>query len=290
MSQAEVADRTDVPNIANNLWWDDVRIGFKVVHCAVLTILAGHLLALFHPIYYLGMLIFVAGYLALLLGLDIMRSIPQETGQGFFALAALAATALGYAVVVLNNVFGVAIPSPTVFATSLALVGNLCYALLMKGAMEYLRDQRAALFAKYYLLVSVLYAVFALIAVTGGSPAFDALVAVATFVLGLALAQVSKMASQSIARAQQAPAEKQVEEPKEQEVAEKTEQEATKEEVPAAEGETKETPAASAVFSSDELAGMHGDDVYAGRAIAGLMLAVFLIGVFLYTIIALTVA
>jgi len=266
-----------VPQIAGNLWWDDVRqgVGFMFTGLGIYLVpflLGRHLFAdWFNGIFY------VVSGLLILLGMKMCLSAPPESKASPLALATLGCTKLillGFIVLLVIGrlqEFGIAL---LVFG----LLANILLALFVRKVAEYLQARSLALLAVQYAMMAGLLSVAVIVAsLLGARWIADGLtlllIGVQLFLLGHLLEAIGRVQKGVSPEATKAVAVAAHDAP-----------------TAAHAAEPDPIPAIPAPYFSDQQwEKLETSDVGAGRAVVGLMTAIFVIGVALYSIVALTV-
>src|SRR5262249_12553803 len=82
-------------DVAQSLFWDDVRAGLKILCVGVIFLFVAELSSEFRAGVFLTGLFVIAGGLLSLIGLGLCTAIPKETGARSLALAAAGCAAFG---------------------------------------------------------------------------------------------------------------------------------------------------------------------------------------------------
>lgn len=278
MEQAsQMQTSTDIPQIAGNLWWDDVRQGVGFLFTGLAIYLVPFLIGRFLFADWFNGIFYVVSAVLILLGMKTCLSAPSESKAGPLALATLGCTKLiviGFIVLLVIgrlDEFGIAL-------LVLGLLANILLALFIRKTAEYLRARSLALLALQYAMMAGLLSVAILVAaLLKAHWIADALtlllIGIQLFLLGHLL--------EAIGRAQEGISPK----------ATKTVA-AAAHDAPAVAHAAEPDPipvVPAPYFTEQQWEKLETSDVGAGRAVVGLMTAIFLIGVVLYSIVALTV-
>jgi len=278
MEQAsQVHASAEVPQIAGNLWWDDVRqgVGFVFTGLGIYLIpfLIGRLLFAdwFNAIFY------VVSAVLILLGLKMCLSAPTESKAGLLAFATLGCTKLILLAFILLLVIG-RLAEWGMALLVLGLLANILLALYIRKVAEYLGARSLALLSvQYALMAGLLSAAVVVASLLEARWIVDGLtlllIGIQLFLLGHlleAIGRVQQGISPETTKAIAAPAHD----------THAVAHAAEPDPIPAV---------APPYFSDQQWATLANSDVGAGRAVVGLMTVIFLIGVILYSIVALTV-
>jgi hypothetical protein len=275
---AEAPTPPATPDIGKNLFWDDFRIGLKVLCGGIAVLLAGVILV--REPQFLSVAIVVIGALVTLVGLKICASIPDETGKNPLALAAFLSAKLCALLAVIAFFM-----SSSMLALVAVVLGGIAYILFMvvfQAAAQYLRHPTVSAFSLWHLIaagvISVLLIAVAATGLWATSPMLLLLLQVLTAAALIFFMVHALELSAAIQRVQQGQPLILIKEAKQ---------------VAAAEEETVEHevlpqvhPEGAKVFSEDIVGKLHAQDNSAGKAIVLLMTGVFSVGVILYAIIA----
>jgi hypothetical protein len=278
MSQTEptvVQPTTDVPQLAGNLWWDDVRLGARLLFAGFLVILVPLLgrHALVSGLYYV-LLIVAAGLL--LVGLKMCISVPAETGARMYVYGAVGALKLAVLALIVFLIMGTLGQTEGLLLAALGMLGNILIALFVRNTAQYLRAQSLALLAMQYTMLAAVVSVAAVVASIMHA---DALVNLLTLLLiGVQIFLVGHLHKAIVNVQHGLAAEARTTQPSGIEAAA---------EAAAHTVDHEPLPVVHAPYFTDkQWEVLETSDRSAGRAVISLMTAIFLIGVLLYSIIA----
>lgn len=270
-----------VPNIAKNLFWDDVRIGLQVVAIGGIVLALGSLLAQYNTVpIVLSYLIVAVGAFASIIGLKICCSLPKEGGIGSLLLPAAMGCAILAFVTLLGWLVGLvpaAVSAPVVAV--LAGLAGILFAIAISPMGGFLGDSVLAFHGHLLTGAMAIFTIAAVIMTLTGVASTDGprnILEIGGLALAGYLLFVASTLSFAIGRVQQGLLPYRTVSEEEQGLAE----EVPEDDMP------KAPPTPAPYFNPDEYKVLNKEDTSAGAAIVGLMTAVFTVGVVLYTIIA----
>lgn len=278
MSQVEQTTQpqpsSNIPQIAGNLWWDDVRLGFGFLFAGLLVYLVPFLVGRFVFVQAVNTVFYVISTLLILVGFKMCLSVPAEARARPLAGAAFGGvllTIIGFFVLLASGQLATA----GIGLLAVGLLANILLVLFIRAVAEYLQARSLALLSMQYTIAAVVLSL-AIVAATwlGAHMISDAL---SVLVLGVQLFLIGH-AYEAIGREEHGLA-PEVKMP-------------TPGIIAAVEAAAHEPPhdmptvVHSPYFSDKQWEALETSDKSAGRAVIGLMTAIFLIGVCLYSIIA----
>lgn len=264
---------SNIPQIAGNLWWDDVRLGFGLLFAGFLVYLVPFLIHRFVVSAVSG-IFYVISALLLLAGLKMCMSVPAESRARVLAVGAFAGAML--TLISFFVLLGAGyLKEAGIGLLALGLLTNILLALFIRGVAGYLQARSLELLSRQYAFAAAVLSVAIIVATRQNADLLaDALsllvIGVQLFLVGHAFEAVArelrglapevKMPTSGIIAAVEA----------------------------AAHTPEHDTPTVvhAPFFSDKQWKALETSDKSAGRAVIGLMTAIFLIGVFLYTIVA----
>jgi hypothetical protein len=274
-------------DVAQSLFWDDVRGGLKLVSVGLILLLVGELCIQFHLHEFLSGAAIIAGGLICLLGLGICTAVPQESGARPVAVLAAVCGGLGLLALLVDlfNLFYQ--PVLGAFAVALGAVSLVLFAIFLLRCAAYLGHRPLLAGARSFSMVAPVFAFLMLmVALTGlgEAPAARALVGIlAIGVVANAVYLAWETAAGILRVRQGAPLEAARRLPP-------TAEELAAEQKRLARENITYKPSPPPHFSGDEVRFFRADDSRAGGAIVVLMAGIFFAGVVLYTIVAWSVA
>lgn len=151
------------PDLRKNLFWDDVRIGLKVICGGLIVLVLGLVISRYILPGFLVFLITAIGALATLFGIKITCSMPEETGVTPFAFGALGCLLLCLLVSVLYYV----IPGFPLWLLQIGVtlggIGHVLYAFVLSKGADYLKLAPLASMTKIYLVVAGVFSLIVIV-------------------------------------------------------------------------------------------------------------------------------
>jgi len=287
MSQAPNAESRQAPaDVAQSLFWDDVRTGLKVVCVGLILLLVGELSAQFRLHDFLVGAAFMVGAVLTLIGLGICTAVPKETGVSQKAIGAAACAALGILAMLLRLVIPADVPVVGALPAVLSAVALVLFALVLRGCVTYIGHRQLTAAARSLVSVATGFALLLVVVSLSGlveHPALRVLVdLLAIGIVGM-FVYIAWGTSDAILRVRQGLP---LETPR---FATSPEYLAAEEQRLARENVTY-APPPPPHFSETEVRFFHTDDAKAATAIVMLMAGIFSVGVVLYSVVAWTVA
>jgi len=284
MSEAANMESGQAPaDVAQSLFWDDVRTGFKVVGVGGIVLLVGELSAQFHAHRFLVGAILIVGAALSVIGLAICTAIPKETGARSTALGAAGCAAVGALALLLHLFSPMEIPAADIVAVVLGLAGLVLFAIVLRDCATYIGHRPLTAAARSLVSVAAGFAVFVLVVIAltllTEIPGLRALVdLVAIGIVGMVV-YIAWGTSDTILRVRTGQA---LELPRYVGSAEYL----AAEQLRLARENVTYPPPPPPHFSETEVRFFHADDAKAAAAIVCLMAGIFSVGVVLYLIVA----
>jgi hypothetical protein len=286
-TQPEPADARKAPaDVAQSLFWDDVRAGLKVVCVGVVLLLIGELCIQFRAHSVVSGAALIAGGVLSLVGLLICTAIPKETGARPAALTAAGCAALGLLALLVDLFNFLDLPVVGAIAVLLSAVALRLFAVVLRTAAVYLGHRPLTAAARQFVYVAMAFALFLVIIAFSGLAGIAAVRLLADLlaigVVGI-FVSIAWGTSESIQRTR-------LGHPLELPRRTVSPEYLAAEEQRLARENVTYHPGAPPHFSEEQVRFFHTDDAKAATAVVVLLAGIFIVGVVLYTIVAWSVA
>ena len=165
MSQATNPEARQAPtDVAQSLFWDDVRAGLKLVSVGVVLLLVGEIGWQFRFHAFLVGAIIIVGAMMTVVGLLICTAIPKETGQRTVGLLAAGCAALGTLALLVYQFYPGDLSDVAKIAVVLGAAALVFFALFLRGAASYICHRPLIAAARLLVPVATGFAVILVLA------------------------------------------------------------------------------------------------------------------------------